>query len=203
MAKIACVVCRHEIDPAAKICPYCGSDPQTGQKIVDTSALLQEMFQPRRLTTSENLLEFARHRQGVVIAISAVVLFIVLAGLHQFVTMRNESAVSSAPAVPLTEVADLSSQPDETKATPMPELKFQYDGNPAALRTFIVEPGAVTPPEVVAAQQQAAAAQQQARPAPGQPAPPAQGPPLKPGALQQPPRAGAQMRATTTATQNQ
>lgn len=202
MAKIACVACSHEIDSAAKICPYCGSDPQSGQKIVDTSALLQEMFQPRRLSASESLLEYARHRQGIVIAVSAAVLFVVLAALHQFVTIRNESAVSSAPAVPLTEVADLSNEQDETKPAPMPELNFQYDGNPNSMRTFIVEPGAVTPPEVVAAQQQAAAAQQQAHGAPGQPAP-AQPQPLKPGALQQPPRAGAQMRATTTTAQNQ
>ena len=27
----------------------------------------------------------------------------------------------------------------------MPELQFQYDGNPKAMRTYIVEPGAVPP----------------------------------------------------------
>ncbi len=163
MARIACVVCRHKIDSAAKICPYCGSDPKSGEKIVDSEALLQQMFQPRRISASESVLEYARRRQGIVIAVSIVVALLILAALHQFVTMRNESDVSGAPAVPLTEVADLSNQPDETKPLPMPALNFQYDGQAQAMRTFVVEQGAVPPPEVVAAQQQAAAAAAQAK----------------------------------------
>jgi hypothetical protein len=174
MNKIACAACHHQIDASAKICPYCGSDPSTGQKVVDTTAMLQEMFRPRHLSASENILEYARHRQGVVIAVSAVVLFLVLAALHQFVTMRNNREVSAAPAVPLTEITDVSAQPDETKPQTMPELQFQYEGRPQAMRSFIVESGAVTPPEVVAEQQaaaQAAAAKQQAAAAAKQPAP--------------------------------
>lgn len=183
MNQIACAACRHHIDEAAKICPYCGSDPHTGQKIVDSGALLQEIFKPRQLTTGETVLEFARHRQGVVIAVSALILFALLVGLHQFVTARNQREVSAAPAVPLTEVTDVSNQQDETKPQAMPDLPFQYQGRPEAMRTYIMEQGAVTPPEVVAAQQaaaQAAAAKQQAATAkqPGaapqaQPQPPA------------------------------
>jgi hypothetical protein len=187
MTRVACVACRHEIDVAAKICPYCGSDPKSGQKIVDTNALLQEMFTPRRLSASESVLEYARHRQGIVIAVSCVIVFLILAAMHQFVTMRNQSAVSAAPAVPLTEVTDLSSQPEEPKPMPMPELSFQYDGHPQAMRTFIVESGAVTPPEVVAAQQaaaQAAAARPQ-QPTVPKPAAPQQK--AAPPAVQRPP----------------
>ncbi|HEX7419064.1 MAG TPA: zinc ribbon domain-containing protein [Thermoanaerobaculia bacterium] len=172
MSKTTCASCRHEIDSSAKVCPYCGSDPLTGQKVVDSSALLQEMFTPRQVSAGESVLEYARDRQGVVIAISSIVLFLLLAGLHQFVTMRNDREVSAAPAVPLTEVTDVSQQPDETKPVPMPEMPFQYEGRPQAMRTFIVESGAVTPPEVVAEQQaaaQAAAAKQQGQ-APQQPA---------------------------------
>ena len=186
MSKVDCVNCGHNIDDVAKVCPYCGSDPRTGQKVVDTSALLQEMFTPRHLSATENVLEYARHRQGIVIAVSAIVLFLVLAALHQFVTARNQSSVSAAPALPLTEVADLSNQPDETKPEKMPDLNFQYQGRPQAMRTFIVEQGAVTPPEVIAEQQaaaQAAAAKQQPpaqTAAPQQQTPPA--PPQKPPA---------------------
>ncbi|HEV8660007.1 MAG TPA: zinc ribbon domain-containing protein [Thermoanaerobaculia bacterium] len=150
MSKIVCLGCRHEIDSAAKVCPYCGSDPRTGQKLVDTNALLQEIFRPRRISASESVLEYARHRQGLVIAISGALLFLLLAALHQYVTMRNEALVSATSAVPLTEIADLSNQPEETKPMPMPQLEFQYAGNPQAMRTFIVEPGAVAPPQVVA-----------------------------------------------------
>ncbi len=145
VSKAVCVACGHKIDAAAKLCPYCGADPATGRK-VDTQAVLEEVFRPREVTTSESVLEYARQRQGVVIAITAFVIFLILAALHQFVTSRNESAVSASPAVPLTEVSDLSNQPVENEPIPMPELKFQYDGRPQAMRTFIVEAGAVPPP---------------------------------------------------------
>ena len=148
--------------------------------------MLQEVFRPREITTSESVLEYARQRQGLVIAIGIAVVFLILTGLHQFVTARNQSAVSTAPAVPLTEITDLSNQPDETKPMPMPDLDFAYDGKPQAMRTFIVEPGAVTPPEVAAAQQAAQAAQTTTapatttvaqQPAPRPPAAPAPPPP--------------------------
>ena len=179
MNKGVCVACQHAIDAAARVCPYCGADPSTGQKPVDTQAIMQEVFKPRTITTSESVLEYARQRQGIVIAVTIAVLFLLLTGLHQFVTARNESSVSGAPAVPLTEITDLSNRPDETKPVPMPDLDFQYDGKPEAMRTFIVEPGAVTPLEVQAAQvaaQQAAQSQTQ----PGQPAPQTQARPQAP-----------------------
>jgi hypothetical protein len=173
MSEVTCVACKHQIDGAAKICPYCGADPVSGHK-VDTKAILQEVFQPRRLSTSESIFEYARHRQGLVIGATIIVAFLILAALHQLVTVRNNSAVSADPAVPLTEVADLA-QPEE-RPVPMPELKFHYDGQPKKMRTFIVEPGAVIPPEVIAARQAAAQAQTQTGAAPV-PAPTAAPPP--------------------------
>lgn len=157
MSDGACVACRHAIDAAARTCPYCGADPRTGEKVVDTQALLKEAFQPRQLSATEGVLEYARQRQGVVVAMIALAALLLLAGLHQFVTRRNASAVSDANGVPLTDIADLSNQSEEARATPMPDLQYQFDGRPQTMRTFIVEPGAVTPPEVLAAQQQAAA----------------------------------------------
>ena|SRR5438270_2241773 len=151
MSKAVCVVCHHAIDDAARVCPYCGSDPRTGEKIIDAQAMLQEVFQPHRVTATEGVLQFARQRQGVVIALGVVALVLLLAGFHQFVMRRNATAVSDAAAVPLTDVADLNNQADDAQSTPMPELKFQYDGNPKTMRSYIVEPGAVAPP---AAQQQ-------------------------------------------------
>ena len=151
MSSAVCVACRRQIDSVARVCPYCGANPSTGEK-VDTQAVLQEIFRPREMTTSESVIEYARERQGVVIAISIIVGFLILAGMHAFVKMRNASAVTSAPAVPLTEVTD-NWQPGENEELPLPDLKFQYDGDARRMRTFIVEPGAVTPPEVAAATQ--------------------------------------------------
>ncbi len=153
MSKVICVACRHEIDAAARLCPYCGADPQTGAKI-DTQKILQQEFHPRHVSATEGMLEYVRQRQGVVIAVGVLVTILLLAGLRDFVMRRNQSAVSDAAAVPLTDVADLSNQAEETRPLPMPDLQFQYDGHPQTMRTFIVEPGAVPPPDVIAAQQQ-------------------------------------------------
>ena len=165
--RVACAACQHEIDAAARLCPYCGADPRTGKKAVDTKAILNEVFHPRKTSASENVVEFARQRQGVVVALAVVVVILLLAGLHEYVTRRNARDVSAAAAIPLTEVTDLNNQQDENRPQPMPNLQFELDGHPQTMRTFVTEPGAITPPEVIAAQQAAAAA-------PQAPAPPAQ-----------------------------
>lgn len=168
MNKVVCVHCRHQIDATAKVCPFCGANPVTGERL-DTQALVQEVFQPRQLSTGESVLEFARHRQGIVIAASAFALFLLLAVLQQWANMRNRTAVANTPAVALTEVADLNNQAEETKQLPMPSVPFQFGGKPQSMRTFIVETGAITPPDVLAAQQ-AAAAEAQAKAAAAAPA---------------------------------
>ncbi|HVE71408.1 MAG TPA: zinc ribbon domain-containing protein, partial [Thermoanaerobaculia bacterium] len=140
-----CAACGRAIDTSAKLCPYCGADPISGEKGVDTQAILQEVFHPREISTSESVLEFARQRQGIVIAGSLLVAFLVLAGFHQYVTMRNANAVTDAPAVPLSEITDLANQQKPAAAAPMPELDFPFEGRPQTMRTFIMERGALAP----------------------------------------------------------
>ncbi len=151
MSDAVCVKCSHKIDATAKVCPYCGAKAEAGRR-----PLPREESQPREPRTGAKIIEFARHRQSIVILAVAVIAILVLGALHRFVTIRNATSVSAKPPVPLTEVTDLSSRDKESQPPPMPALKFQYSGNPAAMRTPIVEAGAVTPPEVVAAQQAAA-----------------------------------------------
>ena len=155
--RIACASCHHDIDAVARLCPYCGADPRTGEKPVDTQAMLEEMFHPRQTSASESVVEFARQRQGVVIALAVIVVMLLLAGLHEYVTRRNARLVSAAAAIPLTDVADLNNVSDENRPLPLPQVEYQFDGRPQTMRTFIIEPGAVTPPEVVAAQATATA----------------------------------------------
>jgi len=147
---INCITCHHDIDDAAKVCAYCGSDPRTGEKIIDAQAMLSEVFKPKSTTRAGSLLELARHRQGVIVAGAVLVGFLLLAGLYQFAVRRNDSAIVNGSGIPMTEVTDVSDQGEENKPMPMPELQFQYDGHPQAMRTYIVEPGA-TPPSAPAA----------------------------------------------------
>ena len=139
-----CTACNRTIDAAARLCPYCGANPSTGERL-DTQALLQEVFRPREMTTTDNVMEYARQRQGVVIAISLFVGFLIIVGIHQFVTARNANVASDLPAVPLTELTDVTKKSDETAPVAMPKLDFQYDGTPKRMRTYIVERGAVAP----------------------------------------------------------
>jgi hypothetical protein len=182
-----CAACTRSIDAAAKLCPYCGADPATGERI-DTQALMQEVFQPKSLTTSESVLEYARQRQGLVVIGSIIVAFLALLGLHQFANMRNAQAVTDSPAVPLTEITDLANQKEAP--VEMPELDFPYEGRPQAMTTFIVEQGAVSPVAAVAPPANPAGGTGAARPItlprPGEaasalrPLPPAQNPPARP-----------------------
>jgi hypothetical protein len=181
--RAVCAACNRAIDAAAKVCPYCGADPSTGERL-DTQALLQEVFRPKTLTTSESVMEYARQRQGIVLGVSALIAFLVIAAIHQYVTVRNSTAVTDSPAVPLTEITDVTKKADETAQIAMPELDFQYDGQPRNMRTYVVERGAVTPPEVLAAQQASAAAG-----APGAAQPNAGSP--QPGVVARPQQPGA------------
>jgi hypothetical protein len=149
-----CAACNRTIDAAAKLCPYCGANPATGDRL-DTQALIQEVFRPREMSTSDSVMEYARQRQGVFIAASLFVGFLIIAGVHQFVTHRNANVASDLPAVPLTELTDVTKKSDDATPVPMPKLDFQYNGMPRRMRTYVVEPGAVAPPEVLAAQQAA------------------------------------------------
>ena len=169
MSRTVCVACRHQIDAAARLCPYCGADPETGQK-VDTQAILQEVFQPRHVSTAEGVMQYARQRQGVVITLATFAVLLLLSGVHQFASRRNQR-IADANAVPLTEVTDLSNQSSDTRPQPLPEMQFQYDGHAQTMRTFVVEPGAVTPPEVVAAQAAATATAPTTTAAPAPPPP--------------------------------
>jgi len=141
-----CAACNRAIDASAKLCPYCGANPSTGERL-DTQALLQEVFRPREMSTSDSVIEYARQRQGVFTAVTVFVGFLILAGIHQFVTNRNANVVNDQPAVPLTEITDVTKK-SELTPVPMPKLDFQYDGKPQQMRVYVVERGAIPPPAV-------------------------------------------------------
>lgn len=146
MSKVACVSCHASIDSAAKLCVFCGADPHTGARR-DPAPLLEKEFSRREeVSQSEKMLDFFRKRQGIVVGLVVAAVFLLAFGLHQFITVRNSRVVADEPPMPLTEVADLSRQSEQSTEQPLPNLEFQYDGNPQVMRTFVIERGAVPPP---------------------------------------------------------
>lgn len=143
--KIECASCHHQIDAEARLCPYCGADPRTGERF-DPKPLLEKHF-PRReeMSRGESFLEFFRERQGMVVTVFVALLFLGVVTLHRFITNRNAAAVSDVPAIPLTEVADLSNRVSETEPARIPNIEFQSSGSADAFKTLHVEPGAITP----------------------------------------------------------
>jgi hypothetical protein len=155
--RVTCVSCGHEIDAAAKVCAFCGSEPRSGEKIVDAEAMLREVFHTGEPRPSHGLLDLARQRQGMVVIAAAVIAALLLGGVWSFVSRRNDNDVSANSAVPLAEVAEVSPQ-DEEAQQPMPEMVYQYDGHPQTMRTYVLEPGAVAPASQAPAQSTGATA---------------------------------------------
>lgn len=182
-----CVSCSRAIDEHARICPFCGADPETGRKL-DVKPLIESHFPPPpELTATERIAEFFRTHQMATVAVLVLVGVLALIGAHQWIQQRNENAVAPTPGVTLTEIADLARQTEERVELPLPELPFEGDGDPSRIRTFVLEPGAIAPPpEPAPGQTQPAANPNQAAPGPAAPARPA---PAPPG--QQPPRPSA------------
>lgn len=144
---MTCANCRRAIDEASKVCPFCGANPSTGEKAIDLAPIVESQF-PRRADRSatESFLEFLRRRQWILITLMAFALLAVVLFTQRMIRERNVAAAAEIPAVPLTEIADLSGQTTAVERAPIPNLEFQYEGNPKSARTLLMEPGAVAPP---------------------------------------------------------
>lgn len=139
-----CRSCRHAIDDTAKLCPYCGANTVTGEKL-DVKPLIEKHFpRKKQLGAVESVFDFLRHRQSIVVGIAAVLALLLLLGLHSLVITRNATLASASAGIPLTEVSDIN-QRSEEQQVPMPALTFPFDGNPETMKVPISEPGAIAP----------------------------------------------------------
>lgn len=146
MKTIECRSCHHQIDELAKLCPYCGADPVTGERF-DPAPLLEKHFPKKpELPARESILEYVRERQTIVVAVVVGCVFLLAVGLHQMIIRRNANTASDVPAIPLTEVADLSNAGAQNQQVEIPALNFDYEGDAKTLRTLLMEPGAIAPP---------------------------------------------------------
>lgn len=164
-----CVACGHGIDPDARLCPYCGADPVTGEKF-DPTPIVKSHFPDRReLSAGERVVQALRERQGIVVAAVIILVFLAVGAAHQYVTRRAAAFQPDTPPVPLTDIADLADEQRSGEPAPLPEVGFQWTGRPEVMKVMLVEPGAVAPPQE---QPEGQAAPGATTPA-GQPAPPA------------------------------
>ncbi|MGH9457810.1 MAG: hypothetical protein ACRD2J_09260, partial [Thermoanaerobaculia bacterium] len=166
----SCVACHREIDGAARICPYCGSDPETGRRF-DPKPILEKNFPTREVTARGRITEFFRERQALVVTAVIVGVYLLIGGAHQMASRRAANADPGVPPVPLTELADLNDAATR-EPLPLPELDFRWTGRAETMNVMLIEPGAVPPPP-----EEVAAATRAPRPQP----PPATTPPAAPG----------------------
>ena len=145
--KIECRACGHSVDKQARICPYCAANPHTGEA-ERSRPPIEQLIQPKeQLSFFERASTTIRSRSGSFLAAS-IILGVTLLIIASTVVNERQRAVADVPPVPLTEVTDLSSTRErDTEELELPELDFQYDGNPASMETFILEEGAVAPPQ--------------------------------------------------------
>ena len=146
--KIECNACRRLVDNHARICPYCGADPHSGET-VKGQPRIDELISPKQdQTPVEKVASTIRSRSGAVLAASIVIGLILLVALSTWVNQRQRSMVADVPPVPLTEVTDLSAARDQQDAEELelPELEPEFDGDASSMETFILEEGAVAPP---------------------------------------------------------
>jgi hypothetical protein len=143
MDKKTCRSCQRSIDANAKVCPYCDAEPDSGQRS-DSREAVETLFPPKREASFvERIVNTLRARQGIIVVAIVLGAFALLFAAHQFITARNEGLTAQIPAVPLTEVTDLSRQTPEE--IPLPELEYFIEGSARTMRTYLVEPGAVRP----------------------------------------------------------
>lgn len=141
-----CVACRRGIDAAARLCPFCGADPESGARM-DVKPIIESHFPPPpEISPLERVAHFFRTRQTLSLALLILAGAALLALAHQWIQQRNRIAVAPTPGVTLTEVADLSRQFEERKPVPVPELEFPWEGDAKRMQTFVLEPGAIAPP---------------------------------------------------------
>ncbi|MGA7615456.1 MAG: hypothetical protein WBX15_09765 [Thermoanaerobaculia bacterium] len=138
-----CAACGRSIDADAKICPFCGADAHTGEKI-DTAAILREHFSTRKAPPRERFVDFFRHRQTVVMALVVLGIIGSLIVVHQIIS-RQQQDVRDIPAIPLSQLVETHEATPKTQPPPLPDVEFQYHGDEKDARTLITEPGAVAP----------------------------------------------------------
>lgn len=146
--RTSCRGCGREVDNHSRMCPYCGANPGSGEPAGGPRPEIEQIL-PRKpeLTASERISNAIRSRSGLVLAASMILGVAILIVASSWLNRQQASATADVPPVPLTEVTDLRTDDDEAAETlEMPELTFEYAGDPQAMETFILEQGEVAPP---------------------------------------------------------
>lgn len=151
-----CNHCSREIAADARICPFCGADPDSG--VLDDqeeSRLVRETLLAESEKESQ-FAEFLRENRQILLILALLVGIGALLGVTAMMSGGDAREVES---VPLSELTSLPDEPDEEgRILEMPEPDFSIPGDPSTFETWVTEQGEEAPtPEEIAAEEQSRA----------------------------------------------
>lgn len=140
--KEPCPRCGRKIDQAARVCPFCGADTESGAVVDEEERqVVEEVFGGDR-DEDHPLLIFYRKNQQIILILGLLVAIGALLGVTAMMSGSGEREVQ---AVPLSELTTPPDQERAGEAPEMPEPEFTVPGNAETFETFLTEEGAVAP----------------------------------------------------------
>lgn len=141
--KIRCAACDHMVDPQARACPYCSADPRSGEKHRPAVPVDDLLSRKKEESALRRAMHAIRSSESLLLPLSVGIGVLLLIALSTWVT-RHQSATTDVPAIPLSEVTSVQ-RTDQEAPMDLPDLQFQFDGNPSSMESLILEEGAVSP----------------------------------------------------------
>jgi cytoskeletal protein RodZ len=152
--KIRCEACAHMVDPNARACPYCGADPRTGEKLRPAVPVDDLLSRKKEESALRRAMHAFRSNENLLLPLSVGVGVLLLIALSTWVT-RQQSAATDVPSIPLSEITSVQ-RTDQEAPTELPEIPFQFDGNPSSMESLLLEEGAISPEQETDAEEQIA-----------------------------------------------
>jgi hypothetical protein len=140
--KIRCAACDRLVDPQARACPYCSADPRTGEKLLPAVPVEDLLSRKKEESALRRALNAIRSSESLLLPLSVGLGVLLLIALSTWVT--RQSAATDVPAIPLSEVTSVQ-QTEQEAPMDLPDLQFQFDGNPSSMESLLLEEGAISP----------------------------------------------------------
>jgi glutaredoxin len=152
--KISCMACSHMVDPQARACPYCSADPRTGEKHRPAIPVDDIFSRKKEESSLRRAMHAIRSNENLLLPLSVGVGVLLLIALSTWVTGR-QSAATDVPSIPLSEITSVQ-RTDQEAPMELPEIQFQFDGNPSSMESLLLEEGAISPEQETGEEEQIA-----------------------------------------------